>query len=92
MQAIGALVSKSHPHSDVNFLATATLRTVDMLSLLDTHQITRGRKLAWVSHFSVVAGVAATFKTSASSHSFGQEQMISNLCVTADFLFVPLHT
>ena len=63
-------------------------------ALLDTHEITRGRKLTVGVALSVVAGlgVAATFKTSASSHSFGQEQMISNLCVTADFLFVPLHT
>ena len=30
--------------SDMNFFVTATLGTVDMLSVLDTHQITRGRK------------------------------------------------
>ena len=35
----------SHHHPIWPFFVTATLHTVDMLSLLDTHQITRGRKL-----------------------------------------------
>ena len=34
--------------SDKNFLVTVTLGTVDILSLLDTHQITRDENLQWV--------------------------------------------